>query len=206
MDAYERLIASTCELLWDQGFDATSPRDIQAHAGVGQGSMYHHFTGKTGLAVVALQRTSESMKADVSDLLEGSLPPLDRLRAYLLRERHILRGCPIGRMAQDTSVISTPELLAPIQETLSWLVLSITCVLTEAQDRGELSGSLNPADLATTIAATLQGAYVLSRAQHSTDPFDAAVRGILGLLSLAATTTRTPQAIPAAPTPTRKRK
>jgi len=46
MDARERLIETTRDLLWERGYVGTSPRAILTRAGVGQGSMYHNFTGK----------------------------------------------------------------------------------------------------------------------------------------------------------------
>lgn len=56
-------------------------------------------------------------------------------------------------------------------------------VLAEGVARGELPGSLDPADTAATIVAVLQGGYVLARAAGSTDPFDRAVDGLLALLA-----------------------
>ena len=45
MNTRERLVDATQELLWEQGYAATSPKDILHRAGAGQGSMYHHFAG-----------------------------------------------------------------------------------------------------------------------------------------------------------------
>lgn len=50
MSTAERLIEATQELLWARRYVGTSPRAIQRQAGVGQGSMHHHFTGKPDLA------------------------------------------------------------------------------------------------------------------------------------------------------------
>ena len=63
MDAAERLVESTRTLLWERGYTGTSPRAIQARAGAGQGSMYHHFRGKPDLAAVAIQRTADELRA-----------------------------------------------------------------------------------------------------------------------------------------------
>ena len=57
-DARTRLIESTQELLWERGYTGTSPKAIQALAGVGQGSMYHHFEGKADLARAAIRATA----------------------------------------------------------------------------------------------------------------------------------------------------
>ena len=54
MSSREQLTEAMAELLWERGYAATSPRDVMSRAGVGQGSMYHHFSGKHELAVEAL--------------------------------------------------------------------------------------------------------------------------------------------------------
>ena len=56
VNARERLVDATQELLWEQGYAATSPKDILHRAGAGQGSMYHHFAGKQELAVRLVQQ------------------------------------------------------------------------------------------------------------------------------------------------------
>ncbi|PZS08358.1 MAG: TetR family transcriptional regulator, partial [Acidimicrobiales bacterium] len=85
--AREKLIDATRTLLWDRGYAATSPRAILEHSGAGQGSMYHHFTGKEALAATALQVTAEHLVARGEVLLAGDGPSVARLSAYLLRQR-----------------------------------------------------------------------------------------------------------------------
>ncbi|BBJ46318.1 hypothetical protein SSPO_090360 [Streptomyces antimycoticus] len=63
MDTRERLIASTRELLWERGYVGTSPKAIQERSGAGQGSMYHHFRGKPDLALAAITRSAEELRA-----------------------------------------------------------------------------------------------------------------------------------------------
>lgn len=181
----ERLIASTAELLWERGFVGTSPQAIQKHAGVGQGSMYHHFGGKAELAVAALELSADGLKASATAALAGSGSSLDRLRSYLARDRDVLRGCRIGRMAQDPDVVDDDMLREPVAVTLAWLVETLSSVIADGQRAGEINPALDAAQVATTIAATLQGGYVLARAAQNRVPFDQAVGGVLALLGLA---------------------
>ena len=87
MDARDRLIEAAQELLWERGYTAMSPKDIQALAQAGQGSMYHHFKGKQDLAALALQRSAEQMRRDAQELLNGEGTALARLEAYLRSQR-----------------------------------------------------------------------------------------------------------------------
>ena len=190
----ERLVTSTQELLWERGYVGTSPKAILQRAGVGQGSMYHHFAGKSDLALAAIRRTAEDMTAAAEEIFAGPGTAYDRVAAYLLRERRVLRGCPIGRMTQDRDVVQNPELRAPLDEMFGWLQGRIAEVLAEGRRRGELSTGLDPAATAASVTAVVQGGYVLARAAEDTAPFDAAVHGLLALLAAQRTPGR-----PAAP-------
>src|SRR5258707_410721 len=121
METVDRLIESTRELLWERGYVGTSPKAIQQRAGVGQGSMYHHFTGKPDLALAAISRTAEELRAAAEAQLSAPGTTVERITAYLRRERDVLRGCPVGRLTQDPDIVASPELRHPLDETLDWL-------------------------------------------------------------------------------------
>jgi AcrR family transcriptional regulator len=182
----ERLIESTRDLLWERGYDGTSPKDILRHAGAGQGSMYHHFSGKAELALTAIDRTGQELREGVDAQLSGPGSPLARITAYLRRERDVLRGCPIGGLTQDPVVIADPELRQPVQETLDWLQRRLATLIAEAQSAGELPAGLAPLPTAAALTAVLQGAYVLARASADPASFDRAVNGALALLGVPA--------------------
>ncbi|MET8339659.1 TetR/AcrR family transcriptional regulator [Streptosporangium canum] len=183
MSTAERLIESARELLWERGYTGTSPKAIQQRAGAGQGSMYHHFAGKPDLALAAIRRTAEEMRAKAEEQFSASGTAVDRVTAYLRRERDVLKGCPIGRLTQDPDVMGDPTLRAPVDETLAWLRERLAEVLAEGRERGELDNALDPQAAAATVVAVLQGGYVLARAAGSVQPFDQAITGVLGLLT-----------------------
>ncbi len=178
----ERLIESTRTLLWERGYVATSPKTIQQLADAGQGSMYHHFSGKEELARVAIDRTAEEMRASVGALLSGPGTPLERISTYLRREREVMKGCPIGRLTQDPDVMATPMLVAPVAETLNWLRERLAALVAEGVADGELNPALDPVTTAAAIVATLQGGYVLARAANDPQAFQQAIEGVLALL------------------------
>ncbi|MFD7902219.1 TetR/AcrR family transcriptional regulator [Kitasatospora sp. NPDC059722] len=183
MATQDRLIESTQELLWERGYVGTSPKAIQQRAGVGQGSMYHHFTGKPDLAAAALRRSAEEMRAVAEADLVSPGSAYDRIAAYLHRDRDVLRGCRIGRMAQDPDVIADPQLRAPVEETFDWLRGRIAELVAEGQAAGELVPGVDPVDTAAALVAVVQGGYVLARAADRAEPFEQAVRGALALLA-----------------------
>ncbi|MFF8870544.1 TetR/AcrR family transcriptional regulator [Streptomyces massasporeus] len=183
MSTPERLIESTRELLWERGYTGTSPKAILERADAGQGSMYHHFKGKPDLALAAIRRTAEEMRATAAGVLDGPGTPYERVEAYLRRERDALRGCPVGRLTMDPDVIASPELRAPVDETLDWLRGRIAGIVEEGKAQGEFAPGLDAGEIAAAVVATVQGGYVLARASGSPAVFDAGVRGLLSLLA-----------------------
>ena len=186
MSTSDRLIESTRELLWERGYTGTSPKAIQQRAGAGQGSMYHHFTGKADLALAAIKRSADQRMDLAEEQFSGPGTALERISAYLRRERDVLRGCPIGRLTQDPDIIADPDLRRPVAETFEYLRRRLAEVIVEGQQRGELVPTLDSESVAAAIVAVLQGGYVLARAADSSDPFYQAAEGAIAMLSACA--------------------
>ncbi|MFG2873904.1 TetR/AcrR family transcriptional regulator [Streptomyces sp. NPDC048337] len=182
MSTQDRLIESTRELLWERGYVGTSPKANLERAGVGQGSMYHHFQGEPDLALAAIRRTAEELRASAQSALDGAGTPYERIRAYLERERDVLRGGPVGRLTMDPDVVANEDLRASVDETIAWLREQLARIVEEGQEQGQFARSLDAREIAATVLTTVQGGYVLARASGSATAFDSGVRGLLSLL------------------------
>lgn len=182
MLARERLVESARGLLWERGYVGTSPRAIQERAEVGQGSMYHHFPGKSALALEALRRSASEIRAVAEADLDGPGSAYERISAYLLRSRDVLRGCPVGGLAQDPEIVADPVLREPVAVTFAWLRGRLAELIRSS---GEF-GDLDPDETAAAVVAVVQGGYVLARAEGAAGPFEQAVNGALGMLRAAA--------------------
>ena len=109
------------ELMWKHGYSTTSPREVRELSGVGQGSMYHYFPTKRDLGLAALRHNCQK-QSEVSDAaLESSDDPLEALTAYISLPRQALRGCRVGRMAQDRAVMADDELRAVVAQAFDRL-------------------------------------------------------------------------------------
>lgn len=184
MDSRELLVETMSDLLWERGFADTSPRDVRDRAGVGQGSMYHHFPTKRDLALAALDRNVADLLPALAGL-DGPGSPMSRIEAYLLRPRDALKGCKVGRMTQDPQVREDPALLAPVTRAFAQAHVSWVRVLQEAIAAGELPEGVDPDRLARTLMAVLQGGYVIAIAQQDPAPFEDACAGAIELLRAA---------------------
>ena len=185
MDSRERLVTTMSELMWERGYADTSPREVRERAGVGQGSMYHHFPSKRDLALAALERNVVDLLPAAAEL-DGPGSPMARIEAYLMRPRDALKGCKVGRMTQDPQVREDPVLLAPVARAFQQVHAAWARALRAAVTAGELRDDLDPEQLARTLMAVLQGGYVLAIAQQDQRPFDDACSGALALLRAAA--------------------
>ena len=183
VDARERLLESAEALLWERGYGGTSPKAIQQRAGAGQGSMYHHFTGKAELARAALDRTATAQRDRAEALLGGPGTALQRLTGYLRRERDVLRGCPVGRHAQDPDVVADPALRAPLADTFGWLRERLAGIVAEGQRAGEFAPGVDAGAVAAAVVATVQGGYVLARATGDPAAFTDATEGAVQMLT-----------------------
>jgi TetR/AcrR family transcriptional regulator, transcriptional repressor for nem operon len=185
MSSREQLTDAMAELMWERGYAATSPRDVMARAGVGQGSMYHHFSGKHELAVAALSAAVEDAVGDSSLLVDGEGSPLERIERYLSLPRPGTRGCRVGRMTQDPQVVADAELITIVADAFDTALARWEQAIADAIAAGELPATVDPADLARTLSAVIQGGYVLARAKGEQGPMDAAIRGAVTLLEAA---------------------
>lgn len=186
MDAKERLIESARELLWERGYVGMSPKAIQDRAAAGQGSMYHHFENKAAVALAAIERSAEELYRAAEKDLASPHTAIERIAAYLNRERQVLRGCRAGKLTQDPDVAANPRLRRPLQRMFARLQERLAGVLEEGQMTGEFPLEMSPQDVAATVIAVLQGGYVLARAENSVEPFERSIRGVLFLLKFQA--------------------
>ncbi|GLX47955.1 TetR family transcriptional regulator [Streptomyces hygroscopicus subsp. hygroscopicus] len=167
----DHLVEAAAELLWERGYAATSPAMIQKRSRAGQGSMYHHFSGKADLAVTAIRHSAGQLRLATEAALGSGTTALERLGAYLDMERNPLAGCRVGRLVQDPDVVADDRLRGPVAEFFTWLRQRIADVLAEGVRTGELRADTDPEAMASLVIATVQGGYVIARAQQDQAAF-----------------------------------
>ena len=160
--ARRRLLTAARTLLWEQGYAATSPRDIQKLSGVGQGSFYHHFESKKQLAATALRELAKEMIAESTSILTSEASATERLRVFIGKPRHGLAGCKLGRLASESGIFDA-DLNRPIRRYFAHLYGLLCDVIREAQKTGDISPRLTPETLAKLFISSIQGGYVLAR-------------------------------------------
>ncbi|MFY9953955.1 TetR/AcrR family transcriptional regulator [Bradyrhizobium sp.] len=158
----EDLVQAAKKLMCQRGYEAVSPRDLLDESGAGQGSFYHHFRSKHDLAIAALEEVSSEMQALAHKILDAGPSPLEGINTYLGLPRDGLKGCRMGRFANEASIVDT-SLRAPIENYFRDLQATLAKALRAAQAAGELASHLDVEELALMLMTVIQGGFVLSR-------------------------------------------
>jgi AcrR family transcriptional regulator len=166
----DRILLATAELFRRQGYTGTGLKTVVAEAEAPFGSLYHHFPGgKQQLAGEVIRASGAYFQALVLAVYDAQATTAESVRAVFagaaetLAETDYVDACPIATVALE--VASTDEVL---RQATAEVFTSWTDVLT-----ARLEGDR---DRALGIIAALEGAFVLSRALHSTEPMHAAGR------------------------------
>ena len=171
----DRIVEHSAELFRRQGFAGTGLKQIVTEASAPFGSVYHFFPGGKEQLGEEVIRHSGALYAQLIDLffVPGS-DAEEATRAFFagaartLRDTDYADACPIATVALEVSSTSEPLRRACADVFDSWI--------DAAADRLAQSGVRRERARATAIAliAALEGAFVLARAQRSTEPLEVA--------------------------------
>lgn len=165
MGRREDIIEATKDLLWDKGYEATSPRDIQLKSHSGQGSFYHHFPSKQALALAAIVEVVDERIADFEAAMSRNERFKDRLLTFLEQNTRPLSGCRVGRLVWD-SAIQDEVLRRPLSRYFEHLETRLQTILEQEQATGSVRLTLPAAHIALTIVTVVQGSFAISRAMN----------------------------------------
>lgn len=158
----DALIDAAKVLLVERGYEAMSPKAVLRASGAGQGSLYHHFEGKCDLAASALDAIREEACAEFDAAFVKARTPLKQVYSFLDATRDALRGCRLGRLANEQAIFD-PHLAPAVRGFFDHIQVELTKAVRLSQRDGELLNSLKPAEVATLLITAVQGGYVLSR-------------------------------------------
>ncbi|MER7564049.1 TetR/AcrR family transcriptional regulator [Streptomyces sp. NPDC097941] len=181
-DTRDRMILSAAALLREYGASATSIDRVLARSGAPRGSVYYHFPdGRAQLIDEAVALAGDF----IAGLIDAALQTDDPVQAVdaffaLWRDRLVesdfRAGCPIVAVAVETNddapqlARSAAAVFARWQEALAGLLLRHGL----GEERSRRLGAF--------IIASVEGAVVMCRAEHSTAPIEAAAAEIHDLL------------------------
>ncbi|OCG36835.1 MULTISPECIES: TetR/AcrR family transcriptional regulator [unclassified Gilliamella] len=179
----EKLIIAMADLLLEKGLANTSPKDILKRSGVGQGSLYHHFNGKEDLALYAITYNVEQLISINASVLNTDTNAYNKLSNLLLKPRNIQRGCLVGQMARDRSIMTNPHLAAEVIRGFLTMKQTLENLIRMGISDGSISNILAPLEAVTLIISTLQGAYISAKGLQDESYFHLTINSLLKIFT-----------------------
>ncbi|TDY00561.1 TetR/AcrR family transcriptional regulator [Thiohalophilus thiocyanatoxydans] len=167
----EEALRRAMSVFWRQGYHATSVKDLSAATHLQPGSLYGTFRNKRSLFIAALDAYFSGIRERIQSCLHGDGAPLTRLRTFfdMLIEEMVgdsdNKGCLLVNTLLETPADDT-EINRRVSDMFAEVEAEFARVLREAQSRGELDASRDPAALARLLVAGIYGL----RVYHKTRP------------------------------------
>lgn len=166
-----------------QGYSGASMSDLTRETGLEKGGLYNHFGSKEALALASFDYAVGLIGARFREALDGQERALDRLLAIIEVFRGLADqsdaaplpgGCPVLNTAIEADD-TNPALRDRAERAMTdWLRL-IGSTIKVGVRAGEFRPDTDPRALASVVAATLEGAVVLSRLYRDPAYMDRAV-------------------------------
>ena len=179
MSSREKILSSAADMIYRNGYIATSVDQIVADAGVSKSNFYYHFKSKEDLGLEFLLRRKQELEATAAvTLLHPELDPGERLDSFMNAVvsygvdivKHC--GCPFGNLAAEISEHSE-KLRCAVSEVFTSLRASITKVLEDGQAAGTFRSDFPACKMACVICQTIQGMLLMAKCQRSPEPLQA---------------------------------
>jgi TetR/AcrR family transcriptional repressor of nem operon len=174
----EKLLSEGLRVVHERGFGGASVRDIVEAAGVPQGSFTNHFVSKEAFCLEILDLYFNDVRAMIARTLRNdSLPPLERLRAFIDAQIKYLNrigwrnGCLIGNFSAEASEHSEVirKRLVGIYEEMSQ---AVAYCLKAAAKIGVVPRKTEYDELAGFLIASLQGAILQAKTERTAAPVE----------------------------------
>lgn len=165
----DRILASAVNLFHTNGFSNTSLDDIIRAAQVTKGSFYFYFKSKEELGRDVIARgMSHYIDGFIKSRLDEPGHPIDRIARVLsdsvanMEKNGCRGGCLFANLAAELSD-THPEFGHQLSAVFNRWTALVEQTLRAGQESGQVSPAINPAELATFVVATIEGALMLAR-------------------------------------------
>ncbi|MCG7871132.1 MAG: TetR/AcrR family transcriptional regulator [Candidatus Thiodiazotropha lotti] len=184
----QALLEAAYEEIYRNGFQAASLNTILERTGVTKGALYHHFSSKQKLGYAVIDEIiSEKLDREWLTPIQQSGHPIDvmidviQLAGQQITSQQIDQGCPLNNLAQEMSPID-PGFRQRIDHLYRKWQQSIEKLLRDGQQDGAVKASINPADAALFILASLEGCLGIAKNAQSIDELKRCAQGLVGYL------------------------
>jgi len=168
-----RMLDAALQVIRTKGYASTTVDDVCAVAGVTKGSFFHHFTSKEDMALAAVVYWNTVTGGLFERAPYHLLPdPRDRVLGYIDFRKSLLHGepteftCLLGTLVQETFE-TWPRIREACNQGIAAHARTVARDIALAKAQYAPDASWDPEVLALFTQATLQGAFILAKAQGS---------------------------------------
>lgn len=170
----EKALDQAVSVFWEQGFHATSLKDLEAALGMHPGSIYGAFQSKENLFRLAINRYADQLGAQRDAVVASASSPLQGLAAFIREVHPVMRDDTPSRACMLTrSALEPTEPGSPVRADLDALMetteAGIRKIFTAAQENGDLPEGADPGFLARKLHVSLMGLGVLAQRTGGTE-------------------------------------
>jgi AcrR family transcriptional regulator len=165
-----RIVQAAAELVAEKGAAAMSLDDVCQRAHASRSQLYHYFDDRDDLVRAVIDATTDSVLLAQDDLLDhldtwSGIDRWFRTLVALQQEREARGGCPIGSLVGQLAE-RDPGAREKLAHGFKRWEAHLREGLEHMQQRGRLSARANPAALATSTMALLQGGLLLTQVRR----------------------------------------
>ena len=183
------LLDKGVELLWANGYNATSVNDIVKAADIPKGSFYFYFENKEDFAVKAIDRYFNQQFEPISRVLNDTtytakqrLLNFYEFRVTILNDHLKCKmGCLGSNISTEMSEHSEKIRLAVLQKG-SYVKEEIIKVALEAQENGDIDATTNVRDLVEFVEDAGKGVMISMKEMKDPYPIDNFLRMVKKLI------------------------
>jgi TetR/AcrR family transcriptional repressor of nem operon len=176
----QRIVDAASELIYQRGVAGVSLDDVRQVTGTSKSQLYHYFDDKSDLVHAVIDRQGQQVLGFHRPQLD-SLSNWDDIECWrngivALQQaaRGCRSGCPLGSLANELSELDDTAREQLVDAFASWELL-LTNGLAGMIDAGTLSSEADPATLAVSTIASLQGGLLLAELERNTRPLEIAL-------------------------------
>jgi TetR/AcrR family transcriptional repressor of nem operon len=174
-DSKSRLLDAALYVIRAKGYSAARVEDVCEAAGLTKGSFFHHFSSKEELALAAAEHFSAMADEIFSSApYRGLIDPLERILGYVDFRKAMLQGglpeytCLLGTMVQETYE-THPMIRKACERCISAHAATLVPDIEAAVRKYGIQGDWTVESLAYYTQAVIQGAFILAKAQQSSE-------------------------------------
>jgi TetR/AcrR family transcriptional regulator, transcriptional repressor for nem operon len=180
-------LEAATQLFWNNGYEATSMRDLADRTGMTTPSLYNAFGDKRAIYRLVLDRYIRQALEACSAIFGGEDPPLRALERYF---DALIEEALADALQKGCFVVNTALEVAPHDADFRDLVTNVfdqiekylrDCIVSGQSD-GTIRTKLPAADLARLFLGTMLGIRVLARTSSERELLTGVVRPLFALL------------------------